>query len=185
MHCPLVKCYYFVANLSDDDCSHLIQCGLGNRVVLYSEEVFVLGKDAEDVSEGTEGWGQLILQHVSVLLLQYTAWQLTLYKLHHGLQVRVWACYPQDDGVSITKPVQWNCLVYKALRTCLKLLGITLICLNVPDKMKMKASAIRELSPVFQVLDAAQTPKSAVYHDGHPGAQCFTLLHTVEAQNKG
>lgn len=31
---------------------HLVQRGLGDRVVLYSEEVFVFGEDAEDVSEG-------------------------------------------------------------------------------------------------------------------------------------
>lgn len=32
--------------------------------------------------------------------------------------------------------------------------------------------------PVLQVLDAAETSEPAIHHDGHPGAQSFTLLHT-------
>lgn len=34
------------------------------------------------------------------------------------------------------------------------------------------------LLPVFQMLDTAQTSEPAVHHDGHPGAQGFTLFHT-------
>lgn len=32
--------------------------------------------------------------------------------------------------------------------------------------------------PVLQVLDAAETSEPAVHHDGHPGTQSLTLLHT-------
>lgn len=29
------------------------------------------------------------------------------------------------------------------------------------------------------MLDAPETLEATVYHDGHPRAQCLTLLHTV------
>lgn len=86
--------------------SHLVQCSLRYRVILYLEKIFVLGKNAEDMSEGGQGWRQLVLQHISVFLLQYTARQLNFNKLHHRLQVWFGSCHPQNDGVSITKPIQ-------------------------------------------------------------------------------
>ncbi len=48
--------------------THLVQSGLRHRVVIYPEKLFVLSEDAEDVSEGGEGGGKLVLQHVSVFL---------------------------------------------------------------------------------------------------------------------
>lgn len=66
----------------------------------------MLGKNAEDVSERGQGGGQLVLQHVSVFLLQYTTRQLDLNELHHGLHVWFGSCHSQDDGVSITKPIR-------------------------------------------------------------------------------
>lgn len=39
--------------------------------------------------------------------------------------------------------------------------------------------------PALQMLDAPQTLETTVHHDGHAGAQCFTLLHTVEEQPTG
>lgn len=35
--------------------SHLVECGLGNGVILYLEKIFMFGKNAEDVSEGGQG----------------------------------------------------------------------------------------------------------------------------------
>ncbi len=82
---------------------HLVQSGLGHRVVLYPEKLFVLSEDAEDVSEGGEGGGKLVLQHVSVFFFQGASWQLALNELHHRLQVRIWPRNLQNDGVPITK----------------------------------------------------------------------------------
>ncbi len=41
----------------------------------------------------------------------------------------------------------------------------------------------RVLPPVFQMLHTAQTAEPAVDHDGHSGAESFTLLHA--AKNTG
>ncbi len=39
--------------------------------------------------------------------------------------------------------------------------------------------------PVLQVLDTTQTAEPAIHHNGHPGAQRFTFLHTKSEQNTG
>lgn len=65
------------------------------------ELLFVLGEDVEDACEGGERGGQLVLQHVPVLLLQGAARQLPLDELHHRLQTRIGSCHPQDDGVPV------------------------------------------------------------------------------------
>ncbi len=83
--------------------THLVQSGLRHRVVIYPEKLFVLSEDAEDVSEGGEGGGKLVLQHVSVFFFQGASWQLALNEIHHGLQVRIWPGNPQYDGVPIAK----------------------------------------------------------------------------------
>lgn len=82
---------------------HLVQSGLGHRVILYAEKLSVLSEDAEDVSEGGEGGGKLVLQHVSVFFFQGASRQLALNELHHRLQVRIWPRNPQNDGVPIAK----------------------------------------------------------------------------------
>lgn len=66
--------------------------------------LFVLGEDVEDAGEGGQRRGQLVLQHVPVLLLQGAARQLPLDELHHRLQLRIGSRHPQDDGVPVTKP---------------------------------------------------------------------------------
>ncbi len=68
------------------------------------ELLFVLGEEAEDAGEGCERRGQLVLQHVPVLLLQDAARQLPLDELHHRLQLRIGPRHPQDDGVPVTEP---------------------------------------------------------------------------------
>lgn len=45
----------------DENDPHLVQGGLGHRIIFYPEELFVLSEDAEDVSEGREGRGELVL----------------------------------------------------------------------------------------------------------------------------
>ena len=83
---------------------HLVQRGLGHRVVLDAQQALVLGQDGEDVSEGGKGGGQLVLQHVPVLLLQDAARQLPLDELPDGRQVGVRPRHAQDAGVAVTKP---------------------------------------------------------------------------------
>lgn len=56
------------------------------------------------MGERGERGGQLVLQHVAVLLLQRAAAQLALDELHDGQQVRVGSRHPQDDGVPVPKP---------------------------------------------------------------------------------
>lgn len=36
--------------------------------------------------------------------------------------------------------------------------------------------------PVFEMLHAAQTAEPAVDHDGHSGAERFTLLHAAQSK---
>ena len=84
--------------------AYLVQRCLGDGVVLDPQRVFVLGEDVEDVCERGERRGQLVLQHVAVLLLQRAAAQLALDELHHGQQVGVQPPHPQDDGVAVPKP---------------------------------------------------------------------------------
>lgn len=83
--------------------SYLVQSCLGNGVILDAERLLVLREQGEDAGEGSEGGGQLVLQHVAVLLLQRAAGQLPLNEPHHRSQVWVWARHPQDDGVAITE----------------------------------------------------------------------------------
>lgn len=83
---------------------YLVQRGLCDGVVLDPQGLLVIGQGGEDVGQGGAGGGQLVLQHVPVLLLQRAAAQLALDELHHGLQVRVGSCHPQDDGVAVPEP---------------------------------------------------------------------------------
>lgn len=64
------------------------------------------GQQGEDASQRGERGGQLVLQHVAVLLLQRAAGQLLLDEADDGLQVGVGSRHPQDDGVAVTKPAQ-------------------------------------------------------------------------------
>lgn len=68
--------------------------------------LLVFGQDAEDPGQGGEGGGQLVLQHVPMLLLQCASWELRLNELHHRLQLRVGSRHPQDDGVPVSKPTK-------------------------------------------------------------------------------
>ena len=79
----------------------MVQGGLGHGVVLYAEGLLVSGEEGEDACEGGESGGQLVLQHVAVLLLQSGARQLRLDEAHDGTQVRVGARHAQDDGVAV------------------------------------------------------------------------------------
>lgn len=94
----------------------LVQGGLRDGVVLDAQRLLVAGQQGEDASQRGERGGQLVLQHVAVLLLQRAARQLPLNEADDGLQVGVRARHPQDDGVAITEPAQthvvmlWVCV---------------------------------------------------------------------------
>lgn len=84
--------------------TYLVQSGLGNRVVLDVESLLVLREQGEDACKRGEGGGQLVLQHVAVLLLKRAAGQLPLNESHHRSEIWIWSGHPQDDGVAIAKP---------------------------------------------------------------------------------
>lgn len=84
--------------------TYLVQSCLGNGVVLDAEGLLVLREQGEDSCKRGEGGGQLVLQHVTVFLLQRAAGELLLNEFHHWSEVWIWAGHPQDDGVAITKP---------------------------------------------------------------------------------
>lgn len=82
----------------------MVQSGLGDGVILNAEGLLVLGEQGEDTCKGGEGGGQLVLQHVAVLLLQRAAGELPLNELHHWPEIWIRSSHPQDDGVAIAKP---------------------------------------------------------------------------------
>lgn len=66
--------------------THLVQCCLGNRVVLDAEPLFVGHHQLKYPGQG--GGGDLVLQRVVVLLPLDTARKGALHEVLHGLQVR-------------------------------------------------------------------------------------------------
>lgn len=66
--------------------THLVQCCLGNRVVLDAEPLFIGHHQLKYPGQG--GGGDLVLQRVVVLLPLDAAGEGALHEALHGLQVR-------------------------------------------------------------------------------------------------
>lgn len=87
-------------------CPHLVQGGLRDGVVDDAQLLVIAGQHTEDTGQAAGVRGQLVLQHVVVMLLQHDAGKRVLHEGADGtrLQVGVTVCQTKDDGVSITKP---------------------------------------------------------------------------------
>lgn len=84
--------------------AYLVKCCLRNRVVLYVESLFALGKHAEYPGQGRQWGRELVLQHVPVLLLEDASREGEPEELLDRLQVRVGACYSYHYRITISKP---------------------------------------------------------------------------------
>lgn len=82
---------------------HLIQGGLGHRVVLHTQPLLVAGKLAEDAGQSPDCVWQLILQGVVVLLLQDAAREGLLDEILHWLQGRGGSPNPHDHRVAVAE----------------------------------------------------------------------------------
>lgn len=99
-------------------------------------------------------------------------------ELHHRPEVWVWASHPQDDGVAVTKPDN------STLTTTFHSSE------GLSDNLERSSSFCemlvwRVFPPVFEMLHTAQAAEPAVDHDGHSGAECFTLLHAAQKHTPG
>lgn len=145
--------------------TYLVQSCLGNGVVLDAEGLLVLRQQGEDSCKRGEGGGQLVLQHVAVLLFQRAAGELPLNEIHHCSEIWIWSSHPQDDGVAITKS---DNAVFVSLW-------------SAPFKIQTSGTRARFVSPpVFEVLHTAQAAEPAVDHDGHSGTERLTFLHAAQ-----
>lgn len=82
---------------------HLIQGGLGHRVVLYGQPLLMPGELAENVGQRSWRVRELILQCVVMLLLQDAAWECLLDEILDCLQHKGRAADPDNQRVAITK----------------------------------------------------------------------------------
>lgn len=62
------------------------------------------GELAEDVGQSALTVGELVLQRVVVLLLQYATGEGLVDKLFHGAQSRGRAAHPHDHSVAVPEP---------------------------------------------------------------------------------
>lgn len=93
---------------------HLVQSGLWHREVNDAQLLIVVGQHIEGTSQAAGVWGQLVLQHVLVALLQVDAGEEVLHVGVDGARVLVSFSIrvsfsvrqAKDDGVAITKPGQ-------------------------------------------------------------------------------
>lgn len=83
---------------------HLIQRGLGHRVVLYPQLLLVAGELAENVGQRSLRARELILQRVVMLLLQDAALERLLDKVLHRFEHNRGAANPDNQRVAIAKP---------------------------------------------------------------------------------
>lgn len=83
---------------------YLVQCCLGDGVVLHAEGLLMLGELAEDASQSALCVRELVLQCVVVLLLEHAPGEAILHKLLHGLQSRGRSSHSHDHRVAVPKP---------------------------------------------------------------------------------
>lgn len=88
--------------------SHLVQGGLGHRVVLDGQRVLMLGELSKYVGQSSLRVGELVLQRVVVLLLQDAAGERLLDEVLHWLQRSRIAAYSHDDCVAVAEPTNHN-----------------------------------------------------------------------------
>lgn len=98
--------FYFTAPSLPDLGPHLIQGGLGHRVVFHAQPLPLAGELCENVGQGSRRVRELILQRVVMLLLQNAAWERLLDKILDWLQLRGRAAHPDDHRVAVAKPVR-------------------------------------------------------------------------------
>lgn len=83
---------------------HLIQSGLGHRVVFYAQPLLMHGELAENVGQSSLPVWELILQRVVMLLLQDAAREGLPDEVLHRLQIKRKAANPDNHCVAVTKP---------------------------------------------------------------------------------
>ena len=83
---------------------YLIKRSLGDRVVLNIELFLGVLHGGKELSQRQVLWGQLVLQHVVVLLVQHGLGEALGDEALDGVHVWVVATHPQVDGVAIAEP---------------------------------------------------------------------------------
>lgn len=83
---------------------HLVQSGLGHRVVFDAQPLLMHGELAENVGQGSLCVRELILQRVVMLLLQDAAREGLPHEVLDWLQLKRTAANPDDHCVAVTKP---------------------------------------------------------------------------------
>lgn len=94
---------------------HLVQGGLWNREVDDAQLLMIVGQRVEDTSQAAGVWGQLVLQHILVTLLQLDAGKSIRHVAADGTGVRVSVRQTQDDGVAVAKPERWRETIFSIL----------------------------------------------------------------------
>lgn len=93
-------------SIGDGVLPHLVQGGLGHRVVIDGQLALILVELAEYVSQSSPCVRELVLQRVVMLLLQDAARELLLNEVFHRLQHDRTATDPHDDRVAVAKPTE-------------------------------------------------------------------------------
>ena len=86
---------------------YLIERGLRDGVVLDAELPLGILHGGEELGQRQAVGGQLVLQHVVVLLPQHGRGEAPRDEALDRVHVRVVPAHPQDDGVAVAKPEQW------------------------------------------------------------------------------
>lgn len=83
------------------------------------------GELAEDADQSALAEGELVLQSVVVLLLQYATGEGLVDKLFHGAQSRGRAAHPHDHSVAVPKPRKTRHMDKHIHYTSIKAYGLT------------------------------------------------------------